>query len=123
MTSRRFRQIAALLMSMVLAMGLTMHGVGLPNMAATSGINAVLMDASMPVNAPMPGKCKGCIGDEKGVAPAVCSAFCGAVIALPAAPPILLAGPAETLNPVSGPDGISHIDPPEPHPPRTTLLS
>jgi hypothetical protein len=110
-------------MSMVLAVGLTSHGVGLPDMAVKSSMNAALIDTSMPVNAPMPGKCKGCIGDEKGVAPAVCSAFCGAVIALPAAPPTLLAGPAETLNPVSGPDGISHIDPPEPHPPRTSILS
>jgi hypothetical protein len=123
MMLRRIRQIAALLMSMVLAVGLTTHGVGLPDMTVTSGVSAALTDMSMPVNAPMPGKCKGCIGDEKGIAPAACSAFCGAVIALPAAPAIPLAGPSETLSPVSGPDGISHIDPPEPHPPRTTLLS
>ena len=123
MTSQRIRKIAALVMAMVLAVGLTTHGVGLPNMSLKSGMTAAQMDTAMPVNAPMPGKCNGCIGDEKGVAPAVCSAFCGAVIALPAAPPILLSGPAETLNPASGPDGISHVDPPEPHPPRTTILS
>ena len=108
---------------MVLAVGLTTHGVGLPDMTVTSGVSAALTDMSMPVNAPMSGKCKGCIGDEKGIAPAACSAFCSAVMVLPAAPAILLAGPAEALSPVSGPEGISHIDPPEPHPPRTTLLS
>jgi hypothetical protein len=123
MTLRRIRQIAALLMSTVLAVGLTTHGIGLPDMAVTSSVNAALTDTSMPVNVPMPGKCKGCIGEGKGIALAACSAFCGAVMVLPAAPAILLAGPAETLNPVSGPDGISHIDPPEPYPPRTTVLS
>ena len=123
MTSQRIRKIAALVMAMVLVVGLTTHGLGLPNMSLKSSMTAALMNTSMPVSAPMPGKCKGCIGDEKGVAPAVCSAFCSAVIVLPTAPAILLAGPAETLNPVSGPDGISHIDPPEPYPPRTTILS
>ncbi|MCK1277371.1 hypothetical protein IVB46_19270 [Bradyrhizobium sp. 61] len=123
MTSQRIRKIAALMMAMVLAVGLTTHGVGLPNMSLKSSMTAALMDTSMPVNAPMPGKCKGCIGDEQGVAPAVCSAFCSAVIALPTAPAILLAGPAETLKPVSGPDGISHVDRPELHPPRTIILS
>jgi hypothetical protein len=121
MTSRRIRKIAALVMSMVLAVGLTTHGVGLPNMAATSGANAALMD--MPVNVPMPGKCKGCIGGEKGVASAVCSAFCSAAIVLPATPSVLLAGAGETLKPGTGPDVTGHIDPPEPYPPRTIILS
>ena len=123
MTLRRIRQIAALLMSMVLAVGLTTHGVGLPDMAVTSGVSAALTDTPMPANAPMPSKCKGCIGEGKGIAPAACSAFCSAVMVLPAAPAILVAGPGEVLNPISGPDGISHVDPPEPHPPRATFLS
>jgi hypothetical protein len=123
MSSRRIHKIAALVMAIILAVGLTAHGVGRPEMAARAGMNAALMDASMPADAPIPGKCQGCVGDEKGVAPAVCSAFCSAVMVLPAAPAILVAGPAETLSPMSGPDGISHIDPPEPHPPRTSFLS
>jgi hypothetical protein len=122
MTSQRIRKIAALLMAMVLAVALTTHGV-LPNISLKSGMPVALTDSSMPANAPMPGKCKGCIGNEKGLAPAVCAAFCSAVIALPTAPAILFAGPAETLKPISGPDGISHVDPPELHPPRTTVLS
>jgi len=118
MSSWRIRKIAALVAAMVLAA----HGVGRPEMAVRSPMHAAVMDMPMPVDAPMPGKCKGCV-DDKGVAPAVCAAFCSAVITLPATPAVLLAGPAETLKPGTDPDGTGHVDPPEPYPPRTTFLS
>jgi hypothetical protein len=87
--------------------------------------SAMTTASDMPISSdmPMPGKCNGCAGNEKGVAPAACSAFCGAVIALPMMAVVLYAVPVETLNPTAGPAAIGHATPPDPYPPRTTILS
>ena len=47
--------------------------------AAAASDMSVASDMSMSSGAPMTGKCNGCAGHEKGVAPAACAAFCGAV--------------------------------------------
>jgi hypothetical protein len=116
------RRISTLLAAWVLAVGLVAHGFGGPDIIVKSAMTAT---SGMPMSGdmPMPGKCNGCAADEKGVAPAVCSAFCGAVIALPSVAVVLFAVPAETLKPTTGPDVISHADPPDPYPPRPIILS
>ena len=118
MSFDKIRRLSTLLMAVVLAVGLITHGFGGPNIVAKSAMGAA---HDMPMM-PMSGKCDGCAGDEKGVMPTACDAFCGAVITMPLAV-ILDAVPAEILNPTAGPDAIGHTLPPDPYPPRTTILS
>jgi hypothetical protein len=122
MSFEKIRRISAVLMALVLAIGLTMHGVGGPDMIVKSNMT-VASDMPMSSNMPMQGKCNGCAGDEKGVAPTACFAFCAAMVASPSVAAVLYAVPAETLSPMTGPGAISHADPPDPYPPRPTVLS
>ena len=115
----KIRPISAALMAIVLAIGLSTHGLGGPNMITSS---AMALASDMPMSGDMPGKCDGCAGDEKGLAPAVCSAFCGTVIALPVAV-VFFAVPAETLTPTSERIAFGRADPPDPYPPRSIVLS
>ncbi len=121
MLRERIRDASTVLMALVLAVGLAMHGFGGSDLMIKSVMTAA-GDMPMSSDSPMQ-KCDGCAGDEKGVAPAACSAFCGAVIALPLQAATLDAVPAETLSPMAGPDSIGRADPPEPYPPRPTILS
>ena len=84
MSALKIRRILASLLALALALGAT-HGLGALDMSLDSA-TAVASDMPMTNDMPMSGKCYGCAGDEKGMAPAVCSAFCNA--ALPFAPPI-----------------------------------
>jgi hypothetical protein len=122
MSIEKIRRIPALLLALVLAAGLVGHGVGGPDIVVKSTMTAA-SDAPMSSDMPMSGKCHGCAGDEKGVAPTACSAFCGTVTAVPSVAVILYSVPAEILSPRAGPHVIGRADPPDPYPPRTTILS
>jgi hypothetical protein len=123
MSWRKIRRITTVLAAWVLAAGLVAHGFGGPDMIVKSAMTSA-SDTPMSGDMPMPGKCNGCAGDEKGMAPAAaCSAFCAAVIASPSLAVVLYAVPAEILSPTTGPDAISHADPPDPYPPRPTILT
>ena len=63
MSLGKIRRISAALMAVVLAIGLTTHGVGGPNMITNS---AMALTSDMPMSGDMPGKCDGCAGDELG---------------------------------------------------------
>ncbi|SRR5713101_6559258 len=116
------RRASTVLMALVLACGLAAHGLGGPDMIVKSA-TAAASDMPMSSDGPMQGKCNGCAGDENGVAPAACSAFCRVVIALPMTTVVIDAIPAETLSPMTGPDAIGRADSPDPYPPRATILS
>ena len=118
MSLGKIRRISAALMAVILAIGLTTHGVSGPNITNS----AVALASDMPMSGDMPGKCDGCAGDEKGLAPAACSAFCGTVIALPVAV-VFFAVPAETLTPTSERNAVGRAEPPDPYPPRPIVLS
>jgi hypothetical protein len=122
MLPEKTRRISALLAALVLAVGLVTHGFAGPDIVVQSAATAAI-DMPMSGDMPMPGKCDGCAGDEKGVAPAACSAFCGAVIAAPSVMAIFDAVPIETLAPSAGAIFTGHTDPPDPYPPRPTILS
>jgi len=121
MSSEKIRRMPAVLAVLVLAAGLVAHGLGSPATTVTSAMTAA-SDIPLSSDMPLPGKCNGCAGDEKGMAATACSAFCGAVIALPLAAVVLYAVPAETLNPTAGPDAIGHANPPDPYPPKPGIL-
>ena len=124
MLCEKTRRISALLSALVLAFGLVTHGFAGPEMVVKSALTAAT-DMSMPMSGdtPMSGKCDGCAGDEKGVAPAACSAFCGAVIAAPSVTAVFDAVPIDTLGPSAGAIVTGRADPPDPYPPRPTILS
>ncbi len=115
----KIRRILAALMAIALAAGLSMHGLGGPDMNIKS---AMAVASDMPMSRDMPNKCDGCAGNEKGVAPAVCSAFCGTVIAFPAVV-VFSSVPAEKLAPTGERIAIGRADPPDPYPPRSIVLS
>jgi len=122
MLSGAIRRILTLLAALVLAVGLVAHTFGGPDMIAKSATSAA---SEMPMSGDMPmsGKCNGCAVEDKGLAPAACSAFCSAVFVLPAVAVVLYAFPAEVLHPTSRPDAIGQTIPPDPHPPRPAILS
>ena len=103
-----------------MATGLITHGFGAPDIIAKPAMAAA---HDMPMSGHMPGKCNGCAGDEKGVAPTTCSALCGPVIAAPMLTAALYAVPAEILTPTAEPHAIGKTDPPDPYPPRPISMS
>jgi hypothetical protein len=119
MSCRNIRRTLAALMAVVLAVGLLTHGLGGPNVVIKS-VMAVTND--MPMSGDMPGKCNGCAGDEKGVAPAVCAAFCGAALASLAVV-VFAPIPADILTPPAERIAVGRADPPDPYPPRPVVLS
>ena len=119
MSFGKIRRISAALMAIVLAIGLSTHGLGGPNMITNS---AMALASDMPMSGDMPGKCDGCAGDEKGLAQAVCSAFCGTVMPSPVTA-VLSVVPAEILTPAGERIAVGRAEPPDPYPPRPIVLS
>jgi hypothetical protein len=115
----KIRPISAALMAIILAVGLSIHGLSGADIIVKSDM-AVTND--MPMSGDMPSKCDGCAGDEKGMAPAFCSAFCGTVIAVPTVV-VLSVVPTEVLAPPVEQIATGHGDPPDPYPPRPIVLS
>lgn len=115
------RRMLASLMALFMAIGLATHGVGGPMVVKSTMAMASHMPSSG--SEPMQDKCNGCAGDERGVVPTACSAFCSAVATLPAAYVDPYAAPIEILVPTAGPDVIGWTHPPDPHPPKSTILS
>jgi hypothetical protein len=119
MSLGKIRRISAALMAVILAIGLSTHGLGGPKMITSL---AMALASDMPMSGDMPGKCDGCAGDEKGLAPAFCSAFCGTVMPSPVMT-VLYVVPAEILTPASERVAVGRAEPPDPYPPRTIVLS
>ena len=115
----KIHRISAALMAIVLAIGLSTHGLVGLNMITRS---AMALASDMPMSGDMPGKCDGCAGDEKGLAPAFCSAFCGTVMPSPVMT-VLYVVPAEILTPTSERIAVGRAEPPDPYPPRPIVLS
>jgi len=122
MLRKRIRDASTVLMALVLAIGLTMHGFGGSDLMIKSVMTAA-GDMPMSSDSPMQTKCDGCAGNEKGLASAACSAFCGAVITLPLQAATLDAVAGETLGPMDRPKAMGRANPPDPYPPRSTILS
>jgi hypothetical protein len=119
MSFGKTRRISVALMAVVLAIGLSTHGLGGPNMITNS---AMALASDIPMSGDMPGKCDGCAGDEKGLAQAVCSAFCGTVMPSPITA-VLSVVPAEILTPAGERIAVGRAEPPDPYPPKPIVLS
>lgn len=127
MSAKKIRRPVALLLALALAMGLATHSIPAANSdGKAAGMTAGMsMDAAMdmPADKPAPGKCNGCAGDEKGMMPPACSAFCGNVVALPLVPADFNTVSIATMWPAAGTFGTGHTGPPDPYPPKPIVLS
>jgi hypothetical protein len=110
------RRLLVLLLSVALATGLTVRFVD----AGTIEMTAMSAAADMLMH----GKCDGCAGNEKAMAPTACSTYCAGLTALPAivgAAIDLLADNSVRLAVERAATG--HAFPPDPYPPRPIVLS
>lgn len=127
MLARKIRRPVALLLAMALVVGLATHSVPAASSVgkAADMTTGMSMDAAidMPMDMPASGKCSGCAGEEKGMMPSACAAFCGSAVALPLMPAAFDTVPAATMWPPTRTLGTSHTGPPDPHPPKPVILS
>jgi hypothetical protein len=82
----------------------------------------VAAGAAMGADMPMPGKCDGCPGGEKGMAPS-CAAFCASMVVLSSTPVADDAAAVATMTFPASRSATSRTIPPDPHPPRSASLS
>jgi hypothetical protein len=114
------RRLFVIVLSVALATGVVARSV--PSIAMDITAPAATAAATTDTDMPMSGKCNGCAGDEKAMA-AACSALCGGAVAV--LPVAVAFGPAsvEAIGPSATPAASGHAFPPDPYPPRPTVLS
>jgi hypothetical protein len=94
MSRDKIRRISVVLLALVLAVGLATHGIACPDAMAKSDMT---LANDMPMSGDMQGKCDSCSGHEKGISPAACAAFCGAIMSAASVSPVLHAVPIEKV--------------------------
>ena len=116
------RRLFVIVLSVALATGLAMRSgqaVAMDLKTAAPAAATMTTDMDMPVS----GKCIGCSGIEKAMASAACSAFCGGAMA--SLPAVVAFSPVcvDTVEPSVAAIATGHALPPDPYPPRPTILS
>ena len=114
------RRLVVIVLSVALSAGLVLRSaqaIAMDMMAPPAAAAAATPDTSLP----MPGKCDGCAGDEKAMA--ACSAFCANVFAL--LPTIIgfVSVPIETVGAGVEASATGHTFPPDPYPPKPSVLT
>lgn len=105
-------RLSALLFTLALVVGFAAHGVQAAHMSATM--------AAAATHAPMPDGCDGC--DKDGKAAPSCSTLCAGLVALlPAASMVETVKMTPRYSDVSV-SGVGLCGPPDPFPPRPTVL-
>jgi hypothetical protein len=131
MSAKNMHRPLAVLLALALSLGLVMHSVpGSKSIAKAGDMTASMsmdmptdVSMDMPADMPATGGCNGCAGDEKGLMPTACSAFCGSVASLPLVPVVFKTVPVATLWPAAETRGTGHTRPPDPYPPKPVVLS
>ncbi len=123
MLAEKMRRLFVMFLALALTAGLVAHSVPTPNLGGHSApmMMALAMDAAPDM--PMPCKSDGCAGDEKGLMPAACAAFCNSVAASPVLPILFDAVPIATMWPPNGTALTGLTGPPDPYPPRPIRMS
>jgi len=122
MLAEKIRRIFVVSLALAIAAGLVAHFVPGANLGSKSADIAAAMSIYKAAYTSMPGNCDGCGYDQKAMAPAACSAYCGSVVALAVTAITVDLVPAEILGHFAARIGASHTIPPDPHPPRPTIL-
>lgn len=112
----RVRRITVLLLTLALTAGLMSHGIR----AADMGVKMAVAAAS---DMPISGKCDGCSDGRDGMQAGTCSPYCGTVSALPSAPAVYDVLPIDTQQYAAVPAATGLGVPPDPYPPRPSVLS
>ena len=111
------RRLVAFVVALTLAVGLAAHY----GAATTMSVKMATMAAS---DAPTPDKCDGCGSGGDGTSSGVCSAYCTAAAAALLPDGISFKVLRERTAPyVTPPTGAGWSVPPDPYPPRPTILS
>jgi hypothetical protein len=116
MTLNRVRRFSVLALALALVVGIVTHGARAANMD-------VKMTMTAASDMAMPGKCDGCgTGNDKmsGVA---CAAPCGGMVAMLVADIVLPMLPVAISSWTVAPAVADWAAPPDPYPPRPTVLS
>jgi hypothetical protein len=115
------RRLFVVVLSVALAGGLVVRSVqcGIVDTMAPAAATAA---ASIDTDMPMSGKCNGCAGDEEAMA-AACSALCGSAVALLPFAVAFEQASIETVSPRISSPVTAHAFPPDPYPPRPSILS
>jgi hypothetical protein len=113
------RRFLVLVLSVVLATGGMAHVAHAANMGAKA---VSVMSTGMPADTSMPGECDGC-GDQKGMAAAICFAYCSTFVALPLATAEFHSVAASILPRSADVTLSGRADPPDPYPPRPADLT
>ena len=120
-----WREIARRMFVSVLAVALATALIARSANAGNASASAVDVSAAMTLGTDMPihGRCNGCAGHEKAMAPAACSAFCGTITALSLALVAYNPVPAETVGPRIAVAASGLSIPPDPYPPRPASMN
>ena len=125
------RRLAHFMLAVTLAFGLATQGVRASGLAAKASKQPEAMSMQMAMvatpAAPMCNKCDrckngGCKGDGC-MSSGACAASCCSLPALPAVSALLPIPLCEVPTRTSKASGTGWADPPDPHPPRTIILS
>jgi hypothetical protein len=124
------RSLAHFMLAMTVALGLATQGVRASGMAAKASKHTeAIADMAMvgTTATPMCDKCDGCKnGGCKGdrcISSGACAACCCSLPALPAVGALLPIPLCEAPTQTSETSGSGWANPPDPHPPRTIILS
>lgn len=111
------RRIAAILLTVALALGPGMSGVFA---APDHGQSMVMMSSDMHSS----GKCNDCDGGKAGMPATACSIGCSGIVAVAPDATAAVVPPSETVIAlVAASDLTGRTIPPEPYPPRSTILN
>ncbi|MBM1170124.1 hypothetical protein [Microvirga arabica] len=113
MTWASLRRLCALVLALTLAVGLATHGVKAAQMSAQM--------AAAAMSAPMPDGCDGC--DQDGDTMPACAALCAAMIAVLPLPPDLVSVARAPAHPALVLQATGLRGPPDPFPPKPSILS
>ena len=116
MCSGKMRRISAVLLTLALAVGLVTHSVANLDVGLKPAMAAASSDM------PMSGKCDGCGDEQKGM-DAACVAYCSGVLVSPVVAAVMDVLTADILGPSVVRALTGRTPPPDPYPPRPTILS
>jgi len=125
MLAEKIRRLFVMFLALALTAGLVTHSIPTSDLSAHGAPKPTTMAMAMGAAADMPMPCKsnGCAGDEKGLMPAACAAFCSSVAAAPILPILFEAVPIATMWPPKAAALTGLAGPPDPYPPRPIRMS
>ena len=123
MLAERIRRLFVVFLAVALTAGLVAHSIPMSNLGAHDAPKLMAMAMGAATDMPMPCKSDGCAGDEKGLMPAACAAFCSSIAAAPVLPILFEAVPIATMWPPKAIVLTGLAGPPDPYPPRPIGMS